>query len=210
MSIKLSSTKLPLSRDTHKKTKQNLTFSVNTGDTSLLSVNDGGTPCISLATSHTSFHITPARKNAGQPRYLLLVQPGFAVVFPGGQRVPVGVPVEGEQAHGEAERVQDLVLDRGQEHLEFLRLGADALRAQVSVARDRPVQRRLLLAVGRVRHGQALVAPFRLHRAHVEHEIRALDAHARFRRSRAAVHTRRVARLASLHALSEEKKTNAG
>lgn len=128
----------------------------------------------------------------------LLVKPWFAVVLAGGERIPVGVPVESEQADGKPERVQYLVLDGGQEHLELLRFGADALRTEVGVSRDRPVQRRLLLTVRGVRHRQPLVAPLRLHCAHVEHEVRALDARPRRRRSRAAAHAGRVARLASL------------
>ena len=73
-------------------------------------------------------------------RRSLFVEGRLAVFVARRQRVAATVAVEGEEADGEAERVQDLVLHRRDEHVQFGQLRADAARAQVGVARDRPEQ----------------------------------------------------------------------
>lgn len=67
-----------------------------------------------------------------------LVKQRLAVVLSRGERVAVGVSVERKQTDREAEGVQDLVFDGGQEDLQLLRLGADTVGTEVSMSRDRP------------------------------------------------------------------------
>ena len=74
------------------------------------------------------------------------------------QGASVLVPVKGEEAHGEAQGVEQLVLDGGNQSGNLLAAADDALRANVHVAGDRAVVRHLLLAVRSVRNCGSLPA----------------------------------------------------
>ena len=72
--------------------------------------------------------------------YLLLVELRLAVIPPGGEGVPLGVPEEGEQGDGEPEGVKHLVFNGREEDIKLLGLQGDRTRTEVSVSSYRPKQ----------------------------------------------------------------------
>lgn len=93
----------------------------------------------------------------------------------------------------EAEGMKNFVLDCRQECLQVLRFGGNGVGAEVGVTCDRseteglvsahcksdialPVERCLLLAMGRIGDSVSFVTPVSLHGGHVEDEVSLLDA----------------------------------
>lgn len=95
--------------------------------------------------------------SSGSLPHLHFVQHRLPVLRPVGERVSVVVPVEGVERDGEAQRVEDLVLDGGDEGLQLLHLCTDGARAQVGMAGDwsarraREGQRKVSIAVEMVK-----------------------------------------------------------
>jgi len=71
--------------------------------------------------------------------------------------------------------MQNLVLDGGDQRLQLLRLGANALRTEIGMAGDGTVQSRLLLTVGRIGHRQALETTLGLSGGDVEDKVRVFN-----------------------------------
>lgn len=68
----------------------------------------------------------------------LFIKGRLAVLVPRGEWSPFGVPVEGEEAYGESQRVEDLVLHGGDEDVQLGQFGADAPGAQVGMPSNGP------------------------------------------------------------------------
>jgi len=71
--------------------------------------------------------------------------------------------------------MQNLVLNGGDQRLQLLRLGANALRTKIGMTGDRTVQSRLLLTMGRIGHRQTLKTTLRLSGGDVEDKVCVLN-----------------------------------
>lgn len=108
--------------------------------------------------------------------YVRLIQRWFTRIgFTWSPRLSRLVPKERIQADGESQSVQNLMFDRRNQCLQFLRLSANAVRTEISVTGNWTVQCDLLLAVGSIGHRQSFVATVCLSCGHIEDKVRVLQ-----------------------------------